>query len=147
MASSLLTLAKRFERRASGLRQNASDLSVQVVDAIVRELVSNTPVDSSQALSNWQVALSTPAQARLDAFYTGEKGSTQEISAAAAMAAARAILRSKKPGVDVIVSNVVPYINRLNEGYSDQAPAGFIERSILVGRSVLAKRKTIVGKA
>lgn len=41
---------------------------------------------------------------------------------------------STKPGYDnyntVVTQNTVPYIQRLNEGYSKQAPAGYVEKTI-----------------
>jgi len=41
---------------------------------------------------------------------------------------------SAKPGYDnyntVVTQNSVPYIQRLNEGYSKQAPAGYVEKTI-----------------
>lgn len=145
MAGNLLTLARKFERRAAKLRENASQASVNVALAIVKELVNETPVDSSQALSNWQVALGSAVQFSIDPYYTGVRGSTQELSAVAAIAAAQMTLKGKKPGQDIIISNVLPYIRRLNEGYSPQAKAGFIEAAIMAGKS--AARRQTVGKA
>lgn len=36
----------------------------------------------------------------------------------------------------LIIQNNVPYITRLNEGHSTQAPANFVETAVMVGRSV-----------
>lgn len=134
MAKSLLDLAKSLERRVEKLDKVASDVAVQAALDIVGDLVFQTPVDSSQALSNWQVALNNPSDDKIPPYFPGEKGSTQRASASAALTSAKAVLAGKKPGDKIYISNTFPYINRLNEGYSGQAPSGFVERAVLIGR-------------
>lgn len=130
----LLGLALKLERRAKLLDEQASDAAVQMTLTVLDALVFKTPVDSSEALSNWQVRLNSPADNRIDPYFPGEKGSTQRSSAQAAIEAAKAVLAGKKAGDVVYISNVLPYIGRLNDGYSGQAPAGFVEASVLIGR-------------
>ncbi len=141
MARTLLDLAVSLERRVAKLDQQASDAAVQVALTVLGDLVYITPVDTSQALSNWQVNLNDPASDKIPPYYPGEQGSTQRASAQAALQAARAVLRGKKPGDTIYLSNVLPYIKRLNNGYSAQAPAGFVERAVLLGRKQARKVK------
>lgn len=137
----LLDLAKRLERTAKELDQKASDAAVEAATAIVKDLVTVTPVDTSQALSNWQVGLGEPPAGKVAPYFPGLGGSTADKSAAAALRAAIAVLQKKKPGVTIFITNNLPYIRRLNEGYSRQAPAGFVERAVLIGRKA-AETKT-----
>lgn len=141
MARTLLDLAISLERRIDKLDEEASKAAVQVALTILGDLVYVTPVDTSQALSNWQVSLEKPASDSIPPYYPGEQGSTQRASAQAALDAARAVLRGKKPGDTIYLSNVLPYIRRLNDGYSAQAPAGFVERAALLGRKQARKVK------
>lgn len=141
MARTLLDLAISLERRVDKLDKQASDAAVQVTLTILGDLVYVTPVDTSQALSNWQVELNDPASDKIPPYYPGEQGSTQRASAQATIQAARAVLRGKKPGDKIYLSNVLPYIRRLNDGYSAQAPAGFVERAALLGRKHAKKVK------
>ncbi len=57
-------------------------------------------------------------------------------SAAETINQARAVLATKKPGQKIYITNNLPYIRRLNDGYSKQAPAGFVERAVLIGRKM-----------
>jgi len=135
--TTLLQFAKKMRAEKVRIRALGNEAKVTVAIAIVKDLVNVTPVDSSKALSNWQVSLRTPVGKAVDAYFTGVRGSTQELSAATALAKARSILALAKPGQAVFISNVLPYIQRLNEGYSGQAPAGFVERSVMIGRAAL----------
>ena len=141
MAKSLLDLANSLERKAKAIDEAASKTAVDTALAIVGDLAYKTPVDTSQALSNWIVTLDAPATERIDPHYPGEGGSTQRSSAAETLNQAKAVLANKKPGQAIFITNNLPYIKRLNDGYSAQAPAGFVERAELLGRKIIAKFK------
>lgn len=131
----LKDLADDFERMALTLPDEVTNnLSVKCVEVILHDLLQVTPVDTSKALSNWQVTLDAPATESIDAYYPGKKGSTAEISREEAYNNGVAVLAQKKPGQLVYITNCLPYIQRLNEGWSQQEPAGFVERAILLGR-------------
>ena len=142
MGKSLLDLAERLERRADKYNKEASELAVKVAITIVIDLAYQTPVDSSQALSNWQASLDNPENVPVFPYFPGFFGSTQRASAEATIAAAKQILKGKRPGQVIFLSNVLPYIDRLNDGYSGQTPAGFTERAVLLGKKVARAAKT-----
>jgi hypothetical protein len=120
------------------LNQAANDAALIVLD----DLVNNTPVDTSNALSNWQISLGTPIMDERPPYFPGIKGSTREESAAATMAAGRFILRTKKPGEIIYLSNNAPYIVGLNEGLTSALNrGGFVERACEKGRNELKKVK------
>lgn len=141
MAKSLLDLADRLEKKAKAIDEAASQTAVDASLAIVGDLAYKTPVDTSQALSGWQVTLENPASGRIGPHYPGLQGSTYNASAAETLNLAKAVLKNKKPGQAIYITNNEPYIRRLNDGYSGQAPAGFVERSVLIGRKMLSKFK------
>lgn len=136
MPGNLRTLASRLISIANALPESGNSLAVKVATAIITDLLHNTPVDKSQALSNWQIKLSGQSAHRLPAYFPGKAGSTQDASIAAALSAALIVLRTKKPGESIVITNQLPYIRRLNDGYSNQAPSGFVERAVLIGRKV-----------
>lgn len=144
MAGNLLDLSKNLKKRSREIKKSASELSVNVALTIVGDLVYKTPVDTSKALSNWIVTLGKPSKDKLDPHFFGEFGSSQKASAAESLTRAKYILKNKKPGQSIFIVNNLPYIVRLNEGYSAQAPAGFVERAILIGRKLFSKYKTKV---
>lgn len=134
MAKTLLDLAKRMDRLAGAIDAAASEHAAKVGLTIVSDLAYHTPVDTSKALSNWIVSIGGPTFKRIDPYFFGEGGSSRNASAQETIAAAKAMLANKKPGQSIFITNSQPYIRRLNEGYSRQAPAGFVERAALIGR-------------
>lgn len=141
MSKGLLDLAESLERRAKEIDSAVSELAVKTAQTIVADLAYKTPVDTSKALSNWIVTLGTPATQDIKPHFPGEYGSTQNASAQETISRAKAVLKNKKPGQSIFIANNLPYIKRLNEGYSRQAPAGFVERAALIGRKVVSKFK------
>lgn len=141
MSKSLLDLANSLEQRAAKLDDEACRVAVYIAETIVADLAYKTPVDTSQALSNWQVSLGSPVDSKIPPYYPGEGGSTRNSSAQSTIDTAKNLLKQKRPGVTIYISNVLPYIRRLNDGYSKQAPAGFVERAVLIGRKTIKKAK------
>ena len=140
--ASLKDLAKNMYDLAASLDKKASDAAVKTAEAILEDLVYVTPVDTSKALSNWQVTTGlrrTLLSGAIPPYYPGKHGSTYQQSAAAALEEGKKVLQSKKPGDRILISNVLPYIRRLNDGWSAQTPAGFVERAVLLGRKVLER--------
>lgn len=139
MPGTLLDIAKMAQTAEIAVLLRARELTKFVALKILTYLVENTPVDTSQALSNWRIAVggsSYGAQA-IGAYFPGLAGSTQGASAAAAIAAAREALKKAQPKKAIAIINQVPYIQRLNEGWSAQSPGGFVEASLLVGKAAV----------
>lgn len=130
----LLDLANRMQQLKKGIPLAASELASSVARVIHKDLVTVTPVDTSKALSNWVLTVEEPFALYLEAHVEGIAGSTQEESGQLALAAGEQQLALKKPGEPIYIQNNAPYIRRLNEGYSQQEPAGFVERAVLLGR-------------
>lgn len=131
-----------MRERADKLPERVSRIAATVADEIMQVLEApppeGTPVDTSKALSNWQVGLGTAVDDQIGPIVPGEKGSTQGASSAAALAIAAAVLAVKKAGETIYISNALPYIRRLNdEGYSKQSDH-FVERAVQAGRAYLA---------
>jgi hypothetical protein len=82
-----------------------------------------TPVDSGHASSNWVGSVGAPFQ--------GVDGSREDVSYAA-QDAGRAELKHYRieSGQPVSLTNNVEYLARLNDGWSAQQEAGFVERAV-----------------
>jgi len=141
MKNTLTGLAERLEKKAKEINNAASEASVKAALSIVGELAYRTPVDTSNALSGWQVSLINPTLGRIGPHFPGLNGSTYRQSASETITIAKQVLKNKKPGEIIYITNNEPYIRRLNDGYSGQAPAGFVERAVLIGRKSLASFK------
>ena len=135
--ATLLDLADRMKQVKASLSEQASLCARQGALAIVSNLANSTPVDTSAALSNWQVSLENPNYNWIAPHVLGHKGSTQLASIRATIEEAKYNLENKKPGQIIYISNNAEYIIELNNGSSKQAPAGFVERAILVGKQTV----------
>lgn len=78
-----------------------------------------TPVDTGRARSNWHLDSGAPTVIKVE---PGQGQTDEEAQAAAGT-------YTGKDGA-IHVSNNLPYIERLNDGYSQQAPAGFVQDAI-----------------
>ena len=137
MARNLLDLAKSLEDRAKSIDKKASDVAVKTALFLLDTLIFRTPVDTSQALSNWQVSLEAPIGSFIAPYVPGYLGYTMTASAAEAIRIGTANLANKKPGQTIYIVNNTPYIRGLNSGSSKQAPAGFVEASVMVARKTM----------
>lgn len=133
MTRTLSNLADDLESLALQLPQRVGIVSPRIALAILQDLVAVTPVDKGIAVSNWQVSLVGPITTPIEAYVPGTKGSTAAANRAAAYAVGAAILADWKADQTIYIGNAAPHIRRLNEGSSTQAPAGFIERAIMLG--------------
>jgi hypothetical protein len=98
-------------------------------------LVKSTPVDTGWAANNWIPSVRVPV--------VKTDGTPENVSSAASDEGAASVLLWKFFQGPAYITNNVPYINRLNQGSSKQAPAGFIERDILAAVDKANKEKTL----
>lgn len=136
---SFTNFSKRMRSLGQAVEHNSRDGVKQIARATVTTLIARTPVDSGQAASNWQVGLG--------GMQTAPKFGFTDIPAARALALAT--IEQRQAGQNVYISNLLPYIGRLNNGYSSQAPAGFVENALVVARQVARNIRLLqdVGKS
>jgi hypothetical protein len=127
--------------RAKSLDTIGSDIAKAGTEAMLRELVEVTPVDTSTALSNWQISLGVPVVSDVAAASPGRYGSTRGASADKTIADGLQKLQSKTPGETIFLSNLTPYIGDLNDGSSAQFAGGFIPRALIVFRLAVQDAK------
>lgn len=112
--------ADRIQAKIDALIERAAKA---LVLEIVRELKrkgTGTPVDTGHARANWIASVGAPN--------TAEAPGRSE---ALAQAGNAAVVSYKLGQGRLFVSNVVPYIRRLNEGSSMQAPPLFVESCVI----------------
>lgn len=128
----------RFTRElAEKIKVGARELPKEVANELVETLINVTPVDTSKALSNWMATLNKPSTSEIGPYFDGDKGSTAKQSSMAAIDAADSNISGRKTSQDIYIVNNVDYIEELNDGSSKQAPAGFIENSILSSKKMI----------
>lgn len=98
----------------------------KLVSNITANLRRDTPVDTGWARANWVPNIGTRNE--------GTTGSPQSVSNSAQNTGLLAVQATYKiSDGKVFISNNVPYIRRLNNGHSQQAPTMFIEASVARG--------------
>lgn len=88
---------------------------------LLRLVVKATPVDTGRARGNWFVSVGTPF-----------RGISEDRKASSAITEGNNVIGSAVniSYPTITLSNNLPYIERLNDGHSQQAPAKFVELAI-----------------
>lgn len=109
----ILTIADKMMVDVDEVRQA---VSVELFSAVVND----TPVDEGRAQGNWQTSTSNPVEGVIDRM--GPTAAIEEIE--------RVVAASFEE--DVYLTNNLPYIEPLEFGHSDQAPAGMVRKNMLL---------------
>lgn len=101
------------------LEERASALIAETGKGLYRLAADATPVRSGRARANWRCSVGSPDCSSDDCtvFDSGR---------------AQAAFSAVKAGDTLCITNSVPYIGRLEEGWSVQAPAGIAGRALSV---------------
>lgn len=136
MAKDLMYLANRMPKIAEAIEK---DVGVFVADIALRvhyNVVEMTPVDVGTARSNWIARNGSPWSFVYRAFAPGKfLGRAEGSNLGAAVAQAQGVVSRRKTDEDIYFTNNLPYIQRLNAGWSKQSAAGFVQRGIQAGIS------------
>ena len=123
---------KQIRIVVNGLESDAEQAIRKLTFDVVANLVrapteGGTPVDTGWARANWfaNIGAGVPGSSPNPGEGTGVAGAVAEREARLG-----GIVGYKLASGPVFISNNVPYILRLNEGSSKQAPAGFVQRAI-----------------
>lgn len=130
---SLREFSGRISIRAKRIDENADALVRKVALAVDTAVVLATPVDEGRARSNWQVGIGIAPEGTREPYYPGEQGSTEAANAQAAIDQGKRMIQRYTKGSTVHITNNLPYIQKLNDGHSAQAPAGFVEKAVVIG--------------
>jgi hypothetical protein len=109
---------------------------------VTANLTERTPVDIGWARANWVPAIGTP-------YLVDLSGLKDDAARRAAISSAQAesqrgqaaVLGYRMSQGPLFVSNNVPYIARINEGWSKQAPAGFVQAEVAIAVQTVSRRR------
>ena len=132
---------RRIRIRARRVTEGTANLVRKVAIVADQAVVLATPVDTGTARSNWIVAMNSPSSKVIQS-YAPSDGSG---SAQAAIAQAAAVIGGYKSGDEIHITNNLEYIGDLNDGSSRQAPANFVEESILVASKAVQSTRIVDG--
>lgn len=138
--------SKRIRAIADGVEDTTNKGMRRTVLTVASAVALQTPVDTGRARANWQTHIGAAPTGEVTGYPKGKYGSTGAAAAGQAVAAAQAAMAGYGPeasGKDVYISNNLPYIGRLNEGHSEQAPAGFVEAAVMAGLNAVRKMRLV----
>ena len=120
---------KQIRALVGGLNRLTERLVIKITLDVTANLLETgtahgTPVDTGWARANWVPSVGRRARS--------PEGAERNVPAAAAKQAAgqAQVAGYKLERGRVFISNNVPYILRLNDGYSKQAPRGFVQNAV-----------------
>lgn len=123
--------ADKLQQRLESLIERASKALILEINRELRMRGTGTPVDTGHARASWIPAVGAPNLVQpVGADETIARHGTAQV------------LSYKLAQGTLYLSNVAPYIRRLNEGHSKQAPTMFVE--LCVARA-MAKVKAKLG--
>jgi hypothetical protein len=98
----------------------------QAALAAAQTVINATPFDTGRAKNNWLTSVGSTIDSEVE-------GTSFDRSGMAAIADAQNVIASvgDNDTQDIFITNNLPYIQRLNEGYSAQAPAGFVRMALV----------------
>lgn len=128
----------RMAARAKSVEDTVHKRVVDFGTTLVRRLFDDTPKLSGQATANWQATRTSansyfvelPAARARPVVYDSASVDRAKSAALDTVTGAWVI------GSKLIIFNNAPYIVRLNDGYSQKAPAGFVEAAIAAAKGV-----------
>jgi hypothetical protein len=102
---------------AATVPKHANGIKAKLAMQLLERIVLMTPVDTGRARANWVAALDDPF---IGIVTKNSKGGQGAISRGVR------IIERVTGGQSIWISNNLPYIERLEHGYSGQAPGGMI---------------------
>lgn len=145
MARDLGGLAVAMQEMARRVERNTEAGVRRVALAVDQAVVFATPVDTGRARSNWIASVDKVFFGTVKPYAKGEKlGLGERANAQAALSQAAQVVAGYKLGSVVYIANNLPYIRALNDGWSAQAPAGFVEAAVQAGSKAARDIKVTV---
>ena len=135
---SLTQFSRRMTILADRSEKNLNRVVRRTALAVDQTVVLGTPVNTGRARSNWLVALGVSRKEEIEPYAPGERlGIGEGANAQGALAQGAGVIGIRRSGQDVFISNSVSYIEDLNSGSSQQAPANFVEQAVQAGVNVV----------
>ena len=127
-----------FERKTS----SKMDLDVRrIALKIFAQIVLKSPVDSGRFRSNWQVSIGSVPSGTQEGnlFPQGDAVDVKGPIYYAKLSGGEATLFGANAGDTIYFANNLPYARRLEDGYSQQAPAGMVALTVQQFQSIVSR--------
>ena len=140
MGTNLAQASKEMDDIATMIHKEVDKVTKELVETIYDILTGSppygTPIDTGWASANWMINAGMPTPGTVadeGSASTAKKNSQNSLAT---------FLNSDLSGVDSIyIDNRVSYIDKLNNGTSDQSPRDFVELAVSIGRALLTRKR------
>jgi hypothetical protein len=136
--------AAKIRELADHVEEVVEDGVRHVTAVTFQDLVRATPIDTGAAISNWAVSIGSANPQELSSAYApGHHGSTYTQNVEVTLREGLEIIEvySIEYEQPLFIYNASAYIQQLNDGHSRQAPAGFVQAAVYIGRLEAQKIK------
>ncbi len=104
------------------INNSVEDTVKGAVFELTKNIIYKSPVDSGRFRGNWQVSFNNPIDSVLD---TLDKSGDETVSKVGSE------INTNKVPMAYWINNNLPYAEKLEYGWSKQAPQGFVRQNIL----------------
>lgn len=146
--ATLLQFSRNIRKLGSRIENNSVALTKRVAKRTLTALVEGTPVDEGDARSNWRVSLGNPTRSVIPAYSPGKKlGIGERQNARAAIQAGFSVINQLRVGAKrgtgqagsaLFITNAIPYLGRLRDGYSSQQPNDWVQVALMEAQAEIA---------
>lgn len=130
---SLRRLATLMRRIDKNIQKDVLKAKKELALYMIEFLIEKTPVDTSAAISNWQIRIDGGSRV-IEPHLEGWRGSTRDFSSRVSINLAKLQLQSAKIGKPITIYNHIDYIGKLNDKYF------FVQAALFVGKEKLRAR-------
>lgn len=156
MARTFGEFGKQMRSLGVALPVRANRMKVTVASTINNDLLQSTPVDTGEAMSNWQVGPErgigirppfVPSKRGYSAkhgmfreyIHQADPESTRQANIGPARAAAESALEQIQPGQEIHITNNANHIVPLNDGTPSRTGGFFVERAMELAEGIVAR--------
>lgn len=126
----LAAFGKRMTALSVRIPKNANTVKKRVASNVLTVVVRVTPKDTGRARFNWNVNFNRPNHSYEYDSFTGYGRQGDWL---AKMATSRLAIFAATQKDSIYISNGLPYIGKLNRGYSSQAPRDYVRTATIIG--------------
>lgn len=133
-----------FKRRITVIAaqvENGVELTMRKVAlAVDQAIVMETPVDTGRARMNWIVTVTSPTGDVRPTPSSPSEGAQDALSKGAGTVGGYTLSQGT-----IFIQNNLPYIKRLDEGWSKQKPNGFVRKAVMAGVGAVQGARVLGG--
>lgn len=128
-----MSFADDLKKASTLVLKEADEDRKAITIKLFNSVIQDTPVDSGRARGNWQCSQNTPLNNEIDR--TDKDGSATKDDMLN-------VVLSSQPDNTVYLTNNLPYAQRLEFGYSGQAPQGMVRKNMARIQQILRETQS-----